>query len=63
MRDDLSAKGYKFVSAETEYIPSTYTKLTDEEDLKMMGRLLDMLEENDDVQGVWHNLENTEDLP
>ena len=63
VRDDLSAKGYKFVSAETEYIPSTYTKLTDEEDLKMMGRLLDMLEENDDVQGVWHNLENTEDLP
>ena len=63
VRDDLSAKGYKFVSAETEYIPSTYTKLTDEEDLKMMGRLLDMMEENDDVQGVWHNLENTEDLP
>ena len=63
VRDDLSAKGYTFVSAETEYIPSTYTKLTDEEDLKMMSRLLDMMEENDDVQGVWHNLENTEDLP
>lgn len=63
VRDDLSSKGYTFVSAETEYIPSTYTRLTDEEDLKMMGRLLDMMEENDDVQGVWHNLENTEDLP
>ena len=63
VRDDLEAKGYKFVSAEVEYIPSTYTKLTDEEDLKMMSRLLEMMEDNDDVQGVWHNLENTDDLP
>ncbi|MGN1443911.1 MAG: YebC/PmpR family DNA-binding transcriptional regulator [Acutalibacteraceae bacterium] len=63
VRDDLEAKGYQFVSAELEYIPSTYTKLTDEEDLKMMSRLLDMMEENDDVQDVWHNLENPEDLP
>ena len=63
VRDDLSAKGYKFVSAEVEYVPSTTVKLTDEEDLKMMGRLLEMMEDNDDVQGVWHNLENTDDLP
>ena len=63
VRDDLEEKGYHFVSAELEYIPSTYTKLTDEEDLKMMSRLLDMMEENDDVQDVWHNLENPEDLP
>ena len=58
-----NAKGYKFVSAEVEYVPSTTVKLTDEEDLKMMGRLLEMMEDNDDVQGVWHNLENTDDLP
>ena len=63
VRDDLSAKGYKFVSAEVEYVPSTMVKLTDEEDLKMMSRLLEMMEDNDDVQGVWHNLENTDDLP
>ena len=63
VRDDLSAKGYKFVSAEVEYVPSTTVKLTDEEDLKMMSRLLEMMEDNDDVQGVWHNLENTDDLP
>ena len=63
VRDDLAAKGYKFVSADVEYVPSTTTKLESEDDLKMMGRLLDMMEENDDVQGVWHNLENTEDLP
>ena len=63
VRDDLSAKGYTFVSAEVEYVPSTTVKLTDEEDLKMMSRLLEMMEDNDDVQGVWHNLENTDDLP
>lgn len=57
---DLAAKGYTFLSAEVGYVPSTYTKLEDEEDVKMMERLLDMMEENDDVQGVWHNWE-TED--
>lgn len=54
---DLSAKGYTFLSAEVGYVPSTYTKLDNEEDIKMMERLLDMMEENDDVQGVWHNWE------
>ena len=63
VRDDLEAKGYKFVSAEVEYIPSSTTRLENEDDLKMMSRLLEMMEDNDDVQGVWHNLENTEDLP
>ena len=63
VRDDLEAKGYKFVSAEVEYIPTTTTRLESEDDLKMMSRLLEMMEDNDDVQGVWHTLENTEDLP
>lgn len=55
--NDLSSKGYTFLSAEIGYIPSTYTKLESEEDVKMMERLLDMMDENDDVQGVWHNWE------
>ncbi len=63
VRDDLDAKGYTFVSAQVEYVANTETALTDEEDLKMMGRLLEMLEDNDDVQNVWHNLANEEDLP
>lgn len=63
VRDELSEKGYTFVSAELEYVPSTYTKLESEEDLLKMSKLLDMMEENDDVQDVWHNLENAEDLP
>ena len=57
---DLAAKGYTFLSAEVGYVPSTYTKLENEEDVKMMERLLDMMEDNDDVQGVWHNWETEE---
>ncbi len=63
VRDDLEAKGYTFVSAEVEYTPNTQTALTSEDDLKCMGKLLEMLEDNDDVQNVWHNLENEDDLP
>lgn len=52
---DLEAKGYEFVSAEIEMVPSTYTALTDEDAALKMQRLLDALEDDDDVQNVWHN--------
>lgn len=55
VREDLEAKGYEFVSAEVEMVPSTYTTLTDEDSLTKMQKLLDALEDNDDVQNVWHN--------
>ncbi|MDL2233286.1 YebC/PmpR family DNA-binding transcriptional regulator [Ruminococcaceae bacterium OttesenSCG-928-L11] len=55
-REALEAKGYEFASAEPEYVPSTYVKL-DEDGVKKMEKLLDMLEDNDDVQNVWHNWE------
>ncbi|MBR5809318.1 MAG: YebC/PmpR family DNA-binding transcriptional regulator [Clostridia bacterium] len=61
VRDDLEAKGYKFVSAEVEYVPSTYTTLTNPDDIKNMGRMLEMFEENDDVQNVYHNWENEDE--
>ncbi|MEG0978650.1 MAG: YebC/PmpR family DNA-binding transcriptional regulator [Oscillospiraceae bacterium] len=61
IRDDLEAKGYKFVSAEVEYVPSTYTALTNEDDIKNMSRMLEMFEDNDDVQNVWHNWENADE--
>ena len=61
VRDALEEKGYSYVSAEVEYIPSTYTKLTSEDDLKNMNRLLDMLDDNDDVQNVFHNWENEDE--
>lgn len=51
----LEKKKYIFLSAQVEMVPQTYVTLTDEEHLKFMQRLLDMLEDNDDVQNVWHN--------
>ena len=62
VRQALEDKGYSFISAEVAYVPSTETRLTDEEDMKNMTKLLDALDEDDDVQNVWHNLENEEDL-
>ena len=61
VRDDLEAKGYKYVSAEVEYVPTTYTKLTNEDDIKNMTKMLDMFEDNDDVQNVYHNWETDEE--
>lgn len=58
----LAEKGYAILSAEAEYIPSSYTALDNPDELKKMGQLLDKLEEDDDVQNVWHNLENEDDL-
>ncbi len=55
VRDALEEKGYKFLSAEAAYIPQTMTALTDEDSIKQMEKLIDMLEENDDVQEIWHN--------
>ena len=52
---ELMAKGYTCGSAELEYVPSTTVKLTDEESITKMQKLLEMLEDNDDVQNVWHN--------
>ena len=58
VRDGLGKKGYdKLVSAQVEMIPSTYTTIQDEESLVKIQKLLDMLEDNDDVQNVWHNWE------
>ncbi len=51
----LEGKGYTFVSAEIEMVPQNYIKLDNEDDIKMMTKLLDMMEDNEDVQNVWHN--------
>lgn len=62
VRAALENMGYEFISADVAMVPSTMTALTDPDALKQMGLLLDHLEEDDDVQNVWHNLENEEDL-
>ena len=56
----LEAKGYTCASADISLVPQTYVKLTSEEDIKNMEKLLDMLEDNEDVQNTYHSWE-TED--
>ena len=51
----LEEKGYTFASAQIEMVPQTFVTLTEEGDLKNMQKLIDFLEDNDDVQNVWHN--------
>ena len=53
----LVGKGYVFLAAEVQMVPQNYVKLTDESELKSMEKLVDLLEENDDVQNVYHNWE------
>ena len=36
-------------------IPQTWVELTDEQDIKMMNKILDLLDDDDDVQNVYHN--------
>lgn len=55
VKDYLESKKYEFISAEIEQVPSTYISLTEEEDIINMQKLLDALEDNDDVQNVWNN--------
>ena len=57
VRDALEGAGYSFLSAEVAYIPQTMTALDNEESITKMEKLIDMLEDNDDVQAVWHNWE------
>ncbi len=56
--EDLVKKGYNLVSIEIEMVPSTYTHVDDEQVLEKLQKLFDILEDNDDVQNVWHNLED-----
>ncbi len=61
VRDALEAAGYSFAVAEVQYVPTTYTALTNEDDIKNMTKMLEMFEDNDDVQEVWHNWENPDE--
>ncbi len=61
VREDLEKKGYDFVSAEVEMVPDTYTSIADEDTVIKMQKMLDLLEDNDDVQNVWHNWDAPED--
>ena len=58
VKEAIEAAGYPIMSAEKDKIPSTTVELTSEDDLKFMGLLVEMLEEDDDVMNVYHNWEN-----
>ena len=54
----LGETGYTLVNADIEMVPQNYITLSSEGDVKNMEKLIDMLEDSDDVQNVWHNWEN-----
>lgn len=55
VREKLEKAGIPMAQAEVTMIPQTWVELSDEEDIKRMNRLLDLLDEDDDVQAVYHN--------
>ena len=57
VREALEQVEVPMAQAEVTMIPQTYVELTDENDLKMFNRILDMLDEDDDVQAVYHNVD------
>ena len=61
VREALEQAGFTFIEAEIEMVPQNYITLTSEEDMAKMRKLLDNLEDNDDVQSVWHNWENEDE--
>lgn len=61
VREALEAKGYSFVDASIQKVPSTYTAIDDVEMQEKMQKLLDLLDDNDDVQEVFHNWEEPEE--
>ncbi|MBR5782793.1 MAG: YebC/PmpR family DNA-binding transcriptional regulator [Clostridia bacterium] len=61
LREALEGEGYTFLSAEVTRIPDNEVTLTDEKDIKFMGLLIENLEDDDDVQNIYHNAAN-EDL-
>ncbi len=52
--ETLAGKGYKFLSADLAKVPANEVELSEEQAVSMQ-KLLDLLEDNDDVQNVWHN--------
>ncbi len=61
VREALENAGVPMVEAEVTMIPQTYVTLTDENDLRMIQRTLDLLDEDDDVQNVYHNWDMPEE--
>ena len=61
VREALEKEGLTFLSAEVQKIPQNTVAITDPDILVKVQKMLEMLEDNDDVQNVWHNAELPED--
>jgi len=61
VREALEGMGYVILSADEDKIPSTYVELEDEDAIKNMSRLLETLDDDDDVTNVYHNWSNCEE--
>ena len=59
VRENLEKQGFTFLSAEVQKIPQNTVEVTDPDTIQKIQKMLDLLEENDDVQNVFHNA----DLP
>lgn len=60
VRDELEKQGYVFASADVEMVPTTTVKIEEAKTIESMEKFLDLLDEFDDVQNVWHNWEQDE---
>ena len=61
VREALEGAGVSMAEAEVTMIPQNYVELTNEEDIKKITRILDLLDEDDDVQAVYHNWDMPEE--
>lgn len=53
--EGLKAAGYEFVEADIEYLPSMESEPKEDDDIKNLKKMIELLEDNDDVQKVYHN--------
>ena len=61
VREALEAAGITLQQAEVTMIPQTWVELTDETAVKQMNKILDLLDDDDDVQNVYHNWDMPEE--
>ncbi len=62
VREALENAGVPMLEAEVTRLPQTYVTLTAEDDIRMIQRTLDLLDEDDDVQNVYHNWDAPDDV-
>ena len=62
LRDALQDKGYKLSTCDLQYVPNNMSSISGEDNIKKTIKMIDQLEDNDDVQNVYHNWDVPENL-